>query len=40
MTMCEALRDNSREFWTNWSVVTGIPIPSDVEGVSHFSCAC
>jgi uncharacterized protein (TIGR02996 family) len=39
-TMCNALRANSREFWQNWSVVTGIPVPPDVEGKSHFSCGC
>jgi uncharacterized protein (TIGR02996 family) len=40
LTMCHALRTNSREFWKNWSVVTGIPLPPDVEEKSHFSCAC
>jgi uncharacterized protein (TIGR02996 family) len=38
--MCDALRANPREFWKNWSIVTGIPLPSDVEAKSHFSCAC
>jgi uncharacterized protein (TIGR02996 family) len=40
MTMCEALRANRREFWQNWSVVTGIPLPPDVEDKSSFGCAC
>jgi uncharacterized protein (TIGR02996 family) len=40
MSMCDALRANSREFWKNWSVVTGIPLPPDVEGTSYFNCAC
>ncbi len=40
MTMCDALRGNSQEFWMNWSVVTGIPLPRGVEDPGHFSCAC
>lgn len=40
MTMCGALRGNSREFWKNWSVVTGIPLPPDAAGKSYFNCAC
>jgi uncharacterized protein (TIGR02996 family) len=40
MSMCEALRSNSGEFWKNWSVVTGIPVPPDVEDKAYFSCAC
>jgi uncharacterized protein (TIGR02996 family) len=39
-TMCNALRDNRREFWENWSVVTGIPVSPDVEDKGYFSCAC
>jgi uncharacterized protein (TIGR02996 family) len=39
-TMCCALRSNSREFWKNWSVVTGVPLPPDAEERSSFSCAC
>jgi uncharacterized protein (TIGR02996 family) len=39
-TMCWALQDNSQEFWTNWSIVTGIPLPPDVESKSYFRCAC
>jgi uncharacterized protein (TIGR02996 family) len=39
-TMCEALREDSHEFWQNWSIVTGIPLPPDVEERSSFSCAC
>lgn len=38
--MCDALRENSQEFWKNWSILTGIPLPPDVEGISYFSCAC
>jgi uncharacterized protein (TIGR02996 family) len=40
MSMCDALRANSREFWKNWSVVTGVPVPPDVEDKGYFSCAC
>jgi uncharacterized protein (TIGR02996 family) len=39
-TMCDALRDSSREFWINWSVVTGIPLPPGGEDSGGFSCAC
>jgi uncharacterized protein (TIGR02996 family) len=40
MTLCDALRANSREFWKNWSIVTGLPLPPDAEERSGFSCAC
>jgi uncharacterized protein (TIGR02996 family) len=36
ISMCDALQRNSLEFWTNWSIVTGIPLPPDVEGRSYF----
>jgi uncharacterized protein (TIGR02996 family) len=41
-TMCNALRAHSREFWKNWSVVTGIPLPPGAEDMSYtrFNCAC
>ena len=39
-TMMDALRANSREFWKNWSIVTGIPLPPGVEGKSYFGCSC
>jgi uncharacterized protein (TIGR02996 family) len=39
-TMMDALRANSREFWLNWSVVTGVPLPPDVEEKTYFSCSC
>ena len=38
--MSDALGENCREFWTNWSIVTGIPLPPDIEEKSYFSCAC
>jgi uncharacterized protein (TIGR02996 family) len=40
MGMCDALRAHSREFWKNWSIVTGIPLPPDVEEKTSFHCAC
>jgi uncharacterized protein (TIGR02996 family) len=40
MDMCDALRGNSGEFWRNWSIVTGIAVPPDVEEKSWFRCAC
>jgi uncharacterized protein (TIGR02996 family) len=39
-TMCDALRANNQEFWQNWSIVTGIPLPPGGEDAGHFSCAC
>ena len=39
-TMCDALRENSREFWVNWSIVTGIPLPQDKQYEYRFSCGC
>jgi uncharacterized protein (TIGR02996 family) len=38
--MCNALRANPGEFWKNWSIVTGIPLPPGAETKSYFSCAC
>ena len=40
MGMSEALGENAGEFWKNWSIVTGIPVPPDAEDRSSFSCAC
>jgi uncharacterized protein (TIGR02996 family) len=41
MNMCDALRSNHREFWKNWSIVTGLRAPPDVEdGFGQFSCGC
>lgn len=39
-TLCDALRNGSLAFWTNWSIVTGMPLPEDVEAKSSYSCAC
>jgi uncharacterized protein (TIGR02996 family) len=38
--MCDALRANTRTFWTNWSVVTGVPLPPGFETKSFFGCSC
>jgi uncharacterized protein (TIGR02996 family) len=38
--MMDALRANTQEFWENWSVMTGIPLPPGVEEKSSFSCSC
>jgi uncharacterized protein (TIGR02996 family) len=38
--MCEAMWGSASEFWKNWSVVTGIPLPPGVEEKSHFHCSC
>ncbi|VTU00733.1 unnamed protein product [Gemmataceae bacterium] len=40
MTMCDALRDNSAEFWRNWSIVTGVPLPPGGAERGGFHCAC
>lgn len=40
MGMCDALRDNPGEFWKNWSIITGVPLPPDIEEKSGFSCGC
>ena len=38
ITMSFALNDNCQDFWKNWSIVTGVPLPLDVEKRSHFTC--
>ena len=40
MDMMDALFENRKEFWENWSIVTGIPLPPDYETKSGFYCAC
>ena len=40
MNMCDALRANAREFWKNWSIVTGMPLAPDVVQKSRFACGC
>lgn len=38
--MREALTEHVRDFWKNWSIVTGVPVPPDAESKSWFSCSC
>lgn len=38
--MCDALREKCEEFWKNWSIITGVPVPADAVEQSSFSCAC
>jgi uncharacterized protein (TIGR02996 family) len=35
-----ALRGSDQEFWKNWSIVTGIPLPPSLQnkGFHHWSC--
>jgi uncharacterized protein (TIGR02996 family) len=40
MTMSNALQENGQEFWKNWSIVTGIPLPPDMDEKCYFRCAC
>jgi uncharacterized protein (TIGR02996 family) len=40
MGMCDALRANGRKFWKHWSIVTGIPLPPDIEDRAGYHCAC
>jgi uncharacterized protein (TIGR02996 family) len=40
MRMVDALQDNSKEFWKNWSIITGIPVTPDAEEKIYFACAC
>jgi hypothetical protein len=36
----EALRMQAGEFWKNWSIVTGIPVPSNIAEKCGFVCGC
>ncbi len=38
--MRDALHTNSQEFWENWSIVTGIPLPPKGEFKTGFRCGC
>jgi hypothetical protein len=38
--MCTGLYRNLREFWKNWSIVTGFPTPPGIEDKSRFICSC
>lgn len=39
-SMWHALQANSQEFWKNWSVVTGIPLPPSLEDKGFHYWAC
>jgi uncharacterized protein (TIGR02996 family) len=36
----DELNANRAQFWRDWSIVTGIPVPPDVEDRGYFSCSC
>jgi uncharacterized protein (TIGR02996 family) len=38
--LCNALRANAREFWKNWSIVMGIPLPPSADKNLSFGCSC
>jgi len=38
--MKEHLLASGQEFWKNWSIVTGIPLPPSVEKNRYFTCSC
>jgi uncharacterized protein (TIGR02996 family) len=40
MGMVDALQENSKEFWKNWSIITGIAVPPDTQEKIYFGCAC
>ncbi len=38
--LCNKLRGNHEEFWKNWSIVTGIPLPEGIISRVWYGCAC
>jgi uncharacterized protein (TIGR02996 family) len=40
MEMVDALSEHSKEFWKNWSIITGIPVPPAAQEKIYFACAC
>jgi len=38
--MCEAMRENRQEFWKNWSLVTGVAVPTDAHEKIRVHCGC
>lgn len=40
MRMMDALNEAGRAFWTNWSVLTGVPVDLDKADEGGFSCGC
>lgn len=37
--LSDELKNNTKEFWRNWSIVTGISLPS-TDFKTYFPCAC
>jgi len=37
--LCEALRLDDTDFWKNWSIVTGVPVPA-AAGDMRYGCSC
>jgi len=38
--LCDGLAQNKQEFWKNWSIITGIPVPEVVVEKCGYTCAC
>lgn len=38
--MRHAIAENVQDFWKNWSIVTGVPLPPGVAEKSRFYCSC
>jgi uncharacterized protein (TIGR02996 family) len=38
--MCYAIMDNREEFWKNWSVITGVAAPMELQEKISFHCGC
>jgi uncharacterized protein (TIGR02996 family) len=40
-SLARELNNSTGEFWRNWSIVTGIPIPHEkLRSETYFGCAC
>lgn len=39
-SMMDFLWEEKVNFWTNWSIITGNPLPTEFEDLASFSCAC
>lgn len=39
-SMMEHLMRERRDFWNNWSIITGNPLPDKFENLAYFRCAC
>lgn len=40
MDLRDAVDENIHEFWKNWSIITGVPLPPGIEEKSRFTCGC